>query len=123
MMRPRAPLSWPMVTSWWWLAETGRPCVWSRCSRKPNGGWPRVIFSMEYISRLAFDLAKLNHVSPARLAAFEILRRVEDGAFSSVLLAAKEEDLKQADRGLCHELVLGVLRWQSQLDKIIEYYA
>jgi 16S rRNA (cytosine967-C5)-methyltransferase len=78
---------------------------------------------MEYISRLAIDLAKLDHVSPARLAAFEILRRVEDGAFSSVVLAAKEEDLNAADGGLCHELVLGVLRWQSQLDKIIEYYA
>jgi 16S rRNA (cytosine967-C5)-methyltransferase len=78
---------------------------------------------MEYISRLAIDLAKLNHVSPARLTAFEILRRVEDGAFSSVLLAAKEEDLNAADRGLCHALVLGVLRWQLQLDKIIEYYA
>ena len=78
---------------------------------------------MEYISRLAIDLAKPNNVSPARLAAFEILRRVEDGAFSSVLLAAKEEDLNAADRGLCHELVLGVLRWQLQLDKVIEYYA
>ena len=27
------------------------------------------------------------------------------------------------DRALCHELVMGVLRWQLWLDKLIEYYA
>ena len=72
---------------------------------------------------MAIDLAKVKSVSPARLAAFDILRKVEDGAFSSVLLATKDEDLKQVDRALCHELVLGVLRWQLQLDRIIEHYA
>ena len=72
---------------------------------------------------MAIDLAKLKSVSPARLAAFDILRKVEDGAFSSVLLATEGEDLKHVDRALCHELVLGVLRWQLQLDKIIEHYA
>ena len=54
---------------------------------------------------------KLKDVSPARLAAFDILRKVEDGAFSSVLLATEERELKQVDRALCHELVMGVLRW------------
>ncbi len=57
------------------------------------------------------------------MAAFEILRRVEDGAFSSVLLAADREDLKAVDRALSHELVMGVLRWQLQLDRIIEHYS
>jgi 16S rRNA (cytosine967-C5)-methyltransferase len=71
---------------------------------------------------LAIDLAKLRSVSRARLAAFDILRKVEDGAFSSVVLATEEDDLKPVDRALCHELVLGVLRWQLQLDKIIEHY-
>ena len=72
---------------------------------------------------MAIDLAKLKSISPARLAAFDILRKVEDGAFSSVLLATEGDDLKHVDRALCHELVLGVLRWQLQLDKIIEHYA
>jgi 16S rRNA (cytosine967-C5)-methyltransferase len=72
---------------------------------------------------LAIDLAKLKDVSPARLAAFDILRKVEDGAFSSVLLATEERELKQVDRALCHELVMGVLRWQLHLDRIIEHYA
>lgn len=67
--------------------------------------------------------AKRKDVSPARRAAFEILRRVADGAFSSILLAAEEPDLKPADRALCHELVLGVLRWQRFLDKIVEHYS
>ena len=68
-------------------------------------------------------MAKPKPVSPARRAAFEILRDVEAGAFSSVLLAADEPKLKPADRALAHELVLGVLRWQLWLDKLIEHYA
>jgi len=67
-------------------------------------------------------LAKTNPVSPARLAAFEILLRVEDGAYSSILLAQKEPELEPRDRALCHELVMGVLRWQLWLDRLAEYY-
>jgi len=60
-------------------------------------------------------------ISPARIAAFDILLRVEnDRAFSSVLLPAFEEGLSPADRGLCHELVLGTLRRQIYLDKVID---
>lgn len=70
---------------------------------------------------MAIALAK--EISPARLAAFNILRQVETGAFSSVLLAAEEPRLPPADRALCHELVLGVLRWQLRLDKIVEHFS
>ncbi|HEX7334632.1 MAG TPA: 16S rRNA (cytosine(967)-C(5))-methyltransferase RsmB [Pyrinomonadaceae bacterium] len=62
-------------------------------------------------------------ISPARLTAFNILQQVETGAFSSVLLAAEEPHLQPADRALCHELVLGVLRRQLFLDKIIEHFS
>jgi 16S rRNA (cytosine967-C5)-methyltransferase len=72
---------------------------------------------------LAIVLAQRKQVSPARRAAFDILRRVADGAFSSVLLASDEIQLKPADRALCHELVLGVLRWQLFLDKIVEHFS
>ena len=68
-------------------------------------------------------MAKHTDVSPARRAAFDVLRRVHDGAFSSVLLAAEEPKLRPADRALTHELVLGVLRWQLWLDKIIEHFS
>jgi 16S rRNA (cytosine967-C5)-methyltransferase len=63
-------------------------------------------------------------IAPARRAAFEILRRVdEEGAFASVLLAAGAEELRAQDRALCYELVMGVLRRQLWLDRLIEYYA
>lgn len=65
----------------------------------------------------------VKEISPARLAAFKILRQVESGAFSSVLLASAEPQLQPLDRALCHELVLGVLRQQLTLDKIIEHFA
>jgi 16S rRNA (cytosine967-C5)-methyltransferase len=65
----------------------------------------------------------VKEISAARLAAFKILRQVESGAFSSVLLAAAEPHLQPSDRALCHELVLGVLRWQLRLDKIVEHFA
>ncbi len=64
---------------------------------------------------------KSNSVSPARLAAFEILQRVEAGAYASILLAAKEPDLITADRALTHELVLGILRHQLWLDTLIQH--
>jgi 16S rRNA (cytosine967-C5)-methyltransferase len=56
------------------------------------------------------------------MAAFEILRRVEEGAYASVLLASREDELKPTDRALCHELVMGVLRRQLWLDHLIQHY-
>jgi len=72
---------------------------------------------------LAIALAKIKEISPARRAAFKILEQVESGAFSSILLAAEEPRLQPSDRALCHELVLGVLRWQLRLDKIVEHFS
>lgn len=68
-------------------------------------------------------MSKRVQISPARLAAFRILEQVEDGGYSSVLLAAEEPRLQAVDRALCHELVLGVLRWQLLLDKIVEHFS
>ena len=63
-------------------------------------------------------------VSPARRAAFEILRRVEqESAYSSALLAAFGDELNSKDRALTHELVLGVLRRRLWLDHTIEHFA
>lgn len=72
---------------------------------------------------MAIALVNSKEISPARLAAFRILQQVETGAFSSVLLAAEEPHLQPLDRALCHELVLGVLRWQLFLDKIVEHFS
>ena len=63
-------------------------------------------------------------ISPARRAAFQILRRVElEGAYASVLLASLDPEMREDDRALCHELVLGVLRRQLWLDRAIERFA
>jgi 16S rRNA (cytosine967-C5)-methyltransferase len=60
-------------------------------------------------------------VSPARAAAFDILLRVEQqDAYASELLHSDRLDkLSPADRGLTTEIVMGVLRWQSRLDRLI----
>lgn len=63
-------------------------------------------------------------VSPARKAAFEILRRVEEeSAYAAPLLAAGDDGLRVEDRALSYELVLGTLRRQLWLDRLIDYYS
>lgn len=63
-------------------------------------------------------------ISPARRAAFEILKRVElVGAYAAVLLTNLDPGMRDDDRALCHELVLGVLRRQLWLDHVIEHFA
>lgn len=63
-------------------------------------------------------------ISPARSAAFGVLLRVEaEKAFTSVLLPQREEALSDIDRGLCHELVLGTLRRQVYLDRIMDHFS
>lgn len=68
---------------------------------------------------------KTQSVSRARLAAFDILHRVESGgAYSSILIAAlPDTNLSREDRALAHELVLGVLRRRQTLDYFIERYS
>ncbi len=61
------------------------------------------------------------NISPARIAAFEIIAKIEtEKSFSSVLLPVYEEKLEPKDRALCHEITLGTLRKQLYLDRIIE---
>jgi 16S rRNA (cytosine967-C5)-methyltransferase len=61
--------------------------------------------------------------SPARVAAFNILLRVErESAYADELLhSAMLEQLSAADRGLATEIVMGVLRWRSALDYAIAH--
>jgi 16S rRNA (cytosine967-C5)-methyltransferase len=65
------------------------------------------------------------NVAPARAAAFDILWRVatEDAFASSLLASPRYDRLSREDRALAQELSLGVLRWQIQLDFLIERYA
>ena len=61
-------------------------------------------------------------IAPARQAAFHILDRVEGGhAFSVDLLQGRDtEAMKEADRRLATELVMGTLRWRGELDYQLE---
>jgi 16S rRNA (cytosine967-C5)-methyltransferase len=61
-------------------------------------------------------------LSPARKAAFEILQAVERGQTHSdeLLRGRAVEGLSAADRNLATALVLGVLRWQIQLDRELQ---
>ncbi len=60
-------------------------------------------------------------VSPARAAAFDILLRIErESSYASELLhSSAYADLSTPDHALTTELVMGVLRWRSQLDSNI----
>ncbi|HMU33344.1 MAG TPA: 16S rRNA (cytosine(967)-C(5))-methyltransferase RsmB [Pyrinomonadaceae bacterium] len=63
-------------------------------------------------------------ISPARLAAFRILKKIElEHGLSAVLLPEAEASLSGPDKGLCHALVLGVLRHQIFLDRLINTVA
>src|SRR6202049_3073492 len=60
-------------------------------------------------------------ISPARVAAFDILLRVEreDSYASELLHSSRYAENSSTDHGLATELVMGVLRWRSLLDKHI----
>lgn len=58
-------------------------------------------------------------MSPARLTAFHVLQRVEQGAYASDLLVRQAAELDSRDAGLASELVFGSLRRQNQLDYLI----
>ncbi|MDQ2948214.1 MAG: hypothetical protein M3Y27_20140 [Acidobacteriota bacterium] len=59
-------------------------------------------------------------MTSARSIAFEILRRVEAGGYASDLLLARSAALDSRDAGLASEIVFGCLRFQKQLDYIIQ---
>jgi 16S rRNA (cytosine967-C5)-methyltransferase len=61
-------------------------------------------------------------VSPSRKVAYQILLRMESGhGFAIDLLQSPEVSaLKEPDRRLATEIVMGVLRWRSELDFQIE---
>ena len=63
-------------------------------------------------------------VTPARAAAFDILKAIERGHAHAddLLRGEKVERLSAADRNLATALVLGVLRWQIRLDHEIQAY-
>ncbi len=62
-------------------------------------------------------------MSPARLLAFDTLRKVGRGGYASDLLMSGAAPLDSRDAALASEIVFGVLRYQAQLDYLIEHYS
>lgn len=62
-------------------------------------------------------------ISPARRVAFAVLLRVESGGYASDLLLSFASELAARDAGLAHEIVFGCLRFQAQLDYLIELWS
>jgi len=63
----------------------------------------------------------LSDKNPRQIAARILAQRLTSGEFTEILLetALAATRLSPADRGLCHELVCGVVRWQATLDCLI----
>jgi 16S rRNA (cytosine967-C5)-methyltransferase len=62
-------------------------------------------------------------ISPARLASFDVLRSVAAGGYASDLLIRESAGLDARDAGLASEIVFGSLRYQAQLDFLIDHFA
>jgi 16S rRNA (cytosine967-C5)-methyltransferase len=62
-------------------------------------------------------------ISPARLAAFDILLDVEKGSYASDDLRSRSVTLSPRDAGLAAQIVFGCLRFQNQLDYLLALYS
>lgn len=62
-------------------------------------------------------------ISPARTLAFNVLLDVAKRGYASDLLVARGAALDSRDAGLAHEIVFGCLRFQNQLDYLIQTYS
>lgn len=62
-------------------------------------------------------------ISPARDLAFRILKKVHNGGYASDLLRNEGADLDSRDAGLAETIVMGVLRYQGQLDFLIGHFS
>ena len=67
------------------------------------------------------SLNVLNDENPRQIAARLLSRRKTNGLFVEDLLetALADVNLSAADRGLCQEMVYGIVRWQAALDWLI----
>ncbi len=100
------------------LARTSRAAA--RRQKAPACRGVFAWFALE--ARRAARLTAMPSISPARGAAFKILMKIERGKGHSddLLRAPAVASLSPQDRNLATALVLGVLRWQIQLDQQIQ---
>ncbi len=59
----------------------------------------------------------------ARTAAFDVLLRTHSGAWADEVLRPISEHLSERDAALAHQLTFGCLRYQAQLDFLINHFS
>ncbi len=64
-----------------------------------------------------------HRISPGRLAAFETLEAVAEGAYASDFLRSRTAPLSSRDASLAAQIAFGTLRFQGQLDFLIQTYS
>ena len=111
-----------VIGKWVRVAPAGRTAAKSDFDPAPSIGLSGV--SHPTIPRPAIlkSMAGKGKQSP-RGVAYEVLRRVEGGAWASELLLSHAAELESRDAGLASEIVFGVLRYRGQLDYLIEHYS
>jgi 16S rRNA (cytosine967-C5)-methyltransferase len=65
----------------------------------------------------------MTRISPARVIALKTLQAVAEGAYASDTLRQFSQTLTPRDAGLASQIVFGCLRFQKQLDFLIEMYS
>jgi len=65
----------------------------------------------------------IGNISPARMAAFEVLYAVKEGAYASDALRDRTQSIETRDAKLASQVVFGCLRYQAQLDYLILLYS
>jgi 16S rRNA (cytosine967-C5)-methyltransferase len=65
----------------------------------------------------------MSKISPARTVAFAVLEQISGGAYASDALREQSGSLDARDAGLASQIVFGSLRFQKQLDYLIELYS
>lgn len=100
--------------------------------QQPENAWASVAPGLEIridpcksVAQILKSQSTIRPISPARIAAFDILLRVaRENAYASELLhSPRYASLSPADHGLATEITMGVLRWRSRLDDEISRFS
>lgn len=76
-----------------------------------------------YVSEMLISEVLNRRISPARTIAFESLEAVYQGAYATDTLLELSRTLDGRDASLAAQIVFGCLRYQSQLDFLIQIYS
>src|SRR5271170_566279 len=100
--------------------STWRPSIFPAAASFSNSSF----IKKSYFSRHGFTMTPLNAMNgqnPRQIAARILQQRNSGGKFVEDLLesALADAQVSSADRGLCQEIVYGVVRWQATLDWLI----